>query len=395
MKRTQFRLYMMAMIMLHSSINAENWITIFVHGTFGLSNQASFSTFFTLLTDSVEGSSYERNVMQARQDPTFFSTQPMQELGLRPVKYSTACHSGSYIFSTLFNYMLHMHSEQFTNTRYYTFGWSGLVSVTKRFKEAYVFYVQLRNELAAIKAKTGIIPKIRLIAYSHGGNVCLNLARIRKIYYPHDSFIIDDLTIIGMPVQHDTERLVHEPIFKEIFNISSTGDSIQRLDIFGPCNVISYKHFHGCRKYPLPTKLTQITLSISSASSLYKQSVFPNYGNSSCVSSRALVNASPNHIELWFFGWTAANYRSEFPFYPLPVALFIPYITATAKKYAPGVPLLSMHIQPSYERTLINHAYTCVSYSVPFMTTDQLKILTDTAFGLKPKDKFITTELPK
>ena len=41
---------------------------------------------------------------------------------------------------------------------------------------------------------------------------------------------------------------------------------------------------------------------------------------------RLLRDASPGHLELWFFGWTAFNYRKNFPLYPFSLVHILPLL---------------------------------------------------------------------
>ena len=79
--------------------------------------------------------------------------------------------------------------------------------------------------------KQNIEPKVRVIGYSHGGNVCLYTAKVAQ-KAQENGLSIDELILIGMPVQSETDHLINDPMFKKIFHIYSRGDRIQKLDFF-------------------------------------------------------------------------------------------------------------------------------------------------------------------
>lgn len=339
----------------------ENWITVFVHGTFGLQANFSIPTFFKLLKDDIECSSYHINVEIMRKNCAYYTLQPMQERGLHRVNFSPAAHRGPYLFSLLFNDVLKKYYNN-QNNAYYTYGWSGLVSADRRFREARSFYQELSKEIDLIVQDTGQIPKVRLIGYSHGGSICLNLAKIRCEERPHDKFLIDELILLGMPVQPVTECLIHAPLFKSIYNIYSGGDHIQRLDIFSPGNRLSSRRF----KKPIPHNLKQIEIQIRTDKGFAARRQDP----------------SPGHIELWFFGWAPNLYRQRFSFYPLPTAIFIPYIIQAVNNYMPYCPDITMQIFPDHCQTFLKA--NCSHIRVPFLSCCEMSDLRQKAYDLRP-----------
>lgn len=347
----------------------SHWFTIFVHGTFGLRHNVSLNTIGQLWRDQIDNTPYKAKVETARQDSYFYLLQPIQERGLKKICLDGSAYRGPEIFACAYDAIAreNLTSEQ---AHYFTFGWSGLLSAKQRLLESHDLYCQLKQEREKFKTKTGYYPKIRLIGYSHGGNLCLNLGNVRK-EHPEDSFLIDNLILLGTPVQDTTRHLIHEPIFDKIYHLYSVGDMLQRIDIFSPRNLFSHKKFKGNDECPLPRKLTQIRIYISEKSQ-----------KTECQTRRRRSKA-PGHIELWFFGWTPALYRKSFPFYPLPFAVFIPYILAIVNKHMPAEQTISLQIKPDcnalYLKSKVHEKIT-----IPFMPCKQLQDLRNKALSMHP-----------
>src|SRR5262249_19127675 len=71
-------------------------------------------------------------------------------------------------------------------------------------------------------------PKIRIIAHSHGGNVALLLEKAKD---PADTtFSISELILLATPVQHETKKYAHAPLFEKIYSLYSHLDSLQIID---------------------------------------------------------------------------------------------------------------------------------------------------------------------
>ncbi len=66
---------------------------------------------------------------------------------------------------------------------------------------------------------------LRLIGFSEGVNVVLSLAK-----YKHPgTYRVDELVLLAGPVQYSTSYLVHDELFKNVFNLYSSGDYIQLI----------------------------------------------------------------------------------------------------------------------------------------------------------------------
>jgi len=109
---------------------------------------------------------------------------------------------------------------------FYIFSWSGKLQEQERKHAAYKLRDEIIALIAAYKAKYGKEPIIRIIAHSHGGNVTLNMAKIKSSINP---FVIDSLILLACPVQERTKHLICTPMFKRVYSLYSSLDIIQIL----------------------------------------------------------------------------------------------------------------------------------------------------------------------
>lgn len=138
--------------------------------------------------------------------------------------------------------------RRFVYDNFYTFGWNGKLSFEHRKKSAEFLAKELLQIVDQYEQNYGIKPVIRLVAFSHGGNVALNLAH----YLPKD--ILVELILIASPIQPETEDLILADCFSKVYMIFSLNDVIQVSD---PLNIyqniknkkdyqewLSKRHFH-------------------------------------------------------------------------------------------------------------------------------------------------------
>src|SRR3990172_6864759 len=96
-------------------------------------------------------------------------------------------------------------AAQFPYDHFYLFAWSGQLSFQARQEAAQHLHNELNILISEYLAKYGSSPEITLITHSHGGNVALNLAKVKK---PESSFAIDRLIMLAVPVQKRTSCFV-------------------------------------------------------------------------------------------------------------------------------------------------------------------------------------------
>lgn len=367
----------------------EVWITVFVHGIMSVQPHLSVETVLRLLNDRIEGSFYQHAVREIRTDPFFHRNQAMQDFGLLPIdKASNYAGDASCALALLMDQVYHWKIEQHPdNNFYYTYGWSGLLSPSIRLQESRDFYHSLTREIKKLHAQ-GIKPKIRIIGYSHGGNIVLGLAQahreIQEKYLSH----IDEVIFLGVPIQVETDHYVTDPLFKKIYNFYSLTDRIQPIDCFSFKRFGSQKYFKPRANLKLPDNLIQIELKLLRNANLKQRKAKHkdkryNFDDPRIIAGRShgLRNSSPGHCELWFFGWTHAHYRTHFPLTPLPIVAILPHILETIKEVEHDFPRhhhLVADIRPHQETMIIRAKNDYKKkHIIPFLSNEQLEELKD------------------
>lgn len=306
--------------------NQDAWITVFVHGSFSLKPHLTLGNALNVIFDRIEHSVYYRSTEINRRDKFFYKNQVMLGLGLHKIDiHHPNKEEAARIIAASYE-RISQYAGNAPSDEYYAFGWSGLVSHKLRYLEAGILYHQLHDVVKKLKSQ-GKNPKVRIISYSHGGNLSIQLGAVHVTKTPAEQFTIDELYLNGTPVQIETDYLINSPVFKRVYNIYSKADSIQKLDFF------SFKRFFSCRKFTnrnnfeLPDKLTQIRLSITDYTPKDINSAIPFPRDEKSLRKYfTKCTYDPGHFELWFMGWTILSYRKNFPFNPLPIINFLPII---------------------------------------------------------------------
>jgi hypothetical protein len=361
------------------------WITVFVHGT--VRAEWVFTSLWKVLTDSIEGSTYEKAVSTVRNDPHFFQLHAMQEPGLKKIEMKEEpTASGAPAIAHIYDQVTALAQPTPTINYYYTFGWSGLMSEKQRVNESQHLYTELVQEIKKISSDHHVTPRIRLIAYSHGGNVCLHLAQAKAT--AHEScFCVDELVLLGSPVQPQTDYLVADPMFKKVYNFYSPDDMVQPLDIFSAKK--SHRTFKKRVYFSPPDKLKQISVKVAHYQSRQQkhkslQLPVPFHYKKDEIRKKFI---NPGHIELWYLGWAASMYRSTFPLHPFPVVEFVSFITTHLDQEPTLGKDINVTIYPQQEIMRLKdkqHHKRTVAF-LPMTKIEQLKTL---AQAYKPKEEF-------
>jgi hypothetical protein len=119
-------------------------------------------------------------------------------------------------------------SKRFDPKHFYTFGWSGALSFPEREKAGKELYEGVKVLLEEYKEKYGFYPKIRIMTFSHGGNVALNM--VSHLPFFKGEHVHLELLIIASPVQKVTEHLIEHSEIDFIYTIASTRDVLQVAD---------------------------------------------------------------------------------------------------------------------------------------------------------------------
>ena len=348
-------------------------LTVFVHGS--LRPRVKMSDVIAISKDkNVPNTNYGKTNLYIRNHQFTRQSQAMQDLGLQEIdqKSTDSCKLAFKIIQELDNE---------SNQKAYTFGWSGLLTRSGRRNEGLKLYTQLSKVIENLK-KQNINLKIRIIAFSHGGNVSLNMAHA---YDNEPNFYIDELIMIGTPVQRDTDFLVNNKIFKNIYHFYSSEDLAQKIDHLSASTHHCHQRFAERKNFCLPAKLKQIRIRVKKASGS-KNKITP-FCCKSVTPNTKFQYVDPGHIELWFFGWCASGYRQDYPLYPLPVTIFTPWISRMIKQIPDNNSHITAEIYP--QAGTINLDYgsfcaSCQSYCLPFINCQDLQMIKNWSLNKKP-----------
>ncbi|HSW76175.1 MAG TPA: hypothetical protein VLG50_03980 [Candidatus Saccharimonadales bacterium] len=331
------------------SDNKELWVTVFIHGSFSLRPHLNIRNIIKMLTDSIEESVYYRSTEINRRDPFFYKNQAIAGLGLHRVDIDHPHNNAAAPILAASFEEISKHVGNAPSNQYYTFGWSGLVSNKLRYLESAFLHQDLEVLIKKLKDE-GYNPKIRIIGYSHGGNLALQLGALHTTKPISSQFSIDELIIIGTPIQVETDYLINSPIFKKVYNFYSRADKVQTLDFFSFKRFFSRKKFSKRRNFRLPDKLTQIRIKITEYEPKSDKCTFDQLPEDPKLLKKHYkeIDYDPGHFELWFMGWTILTYRTTFPLQPLPVLTFLP-IFLHYIQLNPDTPRdLVAHIKPQF-----------------------------------------------
>ncbi|MBD3231461.1 hypothetical protein GF322_02245 [Candidatus Dependentiae bacterium] len=284
----------------------EHLITIFIHGTI-LPIPSTCALNYSFNKNTPKASSNYQKYLDYLRDEIYSVCQPNLGLGLKKINIEEEKNKKNninYLYIKTYEQMAKQinHKHNITQS-YYVFGWNGRLDHKKRIQAAEQLYKALKYEIENIK-KTNPNQKIilELFGHSHGGNVILNLASIEEKF--NKKLLIDKIILLGTPIQSETKNYIFSNIFKKIYNIYSKGDMIQVVDILSTKDSISQRKIRLNKKC---NKLTQIQVQAG--------------------------KMNPRHTELWLWGdRSPIIFRKNTPYYPFPVAVFLPIIIHNIEK---------------------------------------------------------------
>ena len=222
------------------------------------------------ITVWVHGTRFMQSFLQKKIFKKYFF---YRDPGLKKAASYDKQHGPRKIAETLHN----QNTTRFDIDNFYFFGWSGKLSHTKRKEAAQELDDALKKLIAEYKEKYGVIPKIRLITHSHGGNVALCLSDINKNC--EHTLIIDELILLACPVQEKTAYMIKDDIFKQVYSLYSTMDILQVIDPQG----LKFKKdeiktpFFSKRVFEPQENLTQTRLKINGRGILHIEFLLSNF----------------------------------------------------------------------------------------------------------------------
>lgn len=349
------------------------WLNVFIHGT--SRPYISTSDILKVRADRVENSRYETVTTNIRNNLPLHTSQVIQQQGFHSVDIKNPLSSSAALFCSLYEQISQKLNQHKQHSLYYTFGWSGLLSLRARRDASFDLFEHL-NKICAELEKKGVKPHIRLVGYSHGGTIGLYLAEIAKQRNKKAHFHVDELILVGTPIQQDTDFLTRDPIFKKIINVFSEGDLVQPSDFVStPFSITGERIFTSRKGFTVPSKVIQLNIKL-----IKKLEVKTCKDRCTGTTIKRADKINPGHIELWHFGWASAWYRPYLPIAPFPACLFIPFFEKILeKKQASGL----------YDIVLVPEDYIaylhqgCSVQRVPFLTKEFMQDLKSQALAFK------------
>lgn len=194
-----FLLCMESLFASNPGTTQDHSITIFVHGTYLLRKILQYSIC--------------RQQMYCPQGLTLAKNLPQHYHFYKMAQGCVACDKSAY------------HVDQF-----YIFGWSSEhVSDDIRKQAASILVEQIYEVVVDYYIRYDVMPKVRLIGYSHGGNVILHMADFLPLYA--DMYEVEfEAWLFGTPVQVVSHDLVNSDCFTRVYSIFSQKDAVQRMD---------------------------------------------------------------------------------------------------------------------------------------------------------------------
>ncbi len=176
--------------------------------------------------------------------------------------------SGQYHIHKIANTLINQDQELFSSDNFYIFGWSGSLSRKAREQAAQQLYDQLKSIRTQYKITHNREPKIRIIAHSHGGNVCLLLDKVKNS--TDKDFCINELILLATPVQQQTQSHIASDLFKKVYSLYSILDIIQIADPQGLHKNKKHKTpLFSERLFPHHEKIKQVAIKLNNRSLMH------------------------------------------------------------------------------------------------------------------------------
>lgn len=331
-------------------------VYLFTHGTVGSLGMVSPSKLVGVIKDRLQGSAFESDTAQLRNSNWFSKNQVMSSLGLWEIDLKSCDLSsneferqdadcqGAFAIAQAFNQFYELAQQAIGSplqgsVKFYAFGWSGLLSHKGRIKAAFEQYLALQKLIEELNAEGWGPITIYEVAHSHGGNVALHKMQVH--YYRqlrNNACTLDDFTLfdsafnqiaegfaeafspeqqkdrpwikiqelwlLGTPIQLETASLGRKEVFDTIVNLYSRGDYIQIGDFF------STRGRHSARVLPQCVGDNHMLQCDISLLSFRRHKLKPR-------------RYFPTHKDLWFL--SGGRHRLNF-IHPLPLVAIIPVI---------------------------------------------------------------------
>lgn len=365
-----------------STKSNDVWVNVYIHGI--IRPVVDIGDMINISRQKLKQTRYKSVTKYVRKNNVIHRSQPLQEVGLQSIKMEpNPDNNGSRATVAVFK-KLKQHIDPSSDTKelFYTFGWSGLLCYGSRQKASFFLYKKLIRLAEKLKLQ-GLNPKFRIIAFSHGGNVAIQMANFDPWNKLRSQLTIDELITLGMPVQKENDVLIRHPMFSKIYHFYSEGDIPQKLDFVTTDYGSSFRRYQARACFEIPDKLTQIQIRFSKR---------VNFKSKSSKKDRFdIFTYDPSHIEMWSFGWTPSGYNKKSPAFPFPAASFAPYLVDVISKKPNIGTNLTVDIITNQNKIIItdrhwhNH-HTIKKVEVPFISPEDYNELKQIAWTRRPDD---------
>ncbi len=351
----------------------EVWVNVFVHGI--MYPVVTIGDMVKISRQKLKQSRYKHITKYVRKNTVIHRSQALQGIGLEPIKMEpNPNNNGSRAMVAVFKKLNQYDNKpNCEHDLYYTFGWSGLLSYKSRQRASRFLYEKLIRLVDQLKAK-GVEPKLRIISFSHGGNVSVQMANFDPWNKLRSKLTVDELITLGMPIQRENDVLIRHPMFEKVYHFYSIGDIPQTLDFVSTDFTASHRYYQARKCFAIPDKLTQVQVQFSKTNR-YKQAFTYN----------------PTHIEMWSFGWVPTGYHKKSPLFPFPAAAFATYLVNTIRKNPELSNNLIANIYPDQEKIIFTNLrwkrHSKINqFEVPFLSKQNYNELKQTAWTRRPAE---------
>lgn len=204
---------------------------------------------------------------------TFSFRKMLQHTPLRSIVYAQPglCLARNlpehYHFHKMTQGFVDNNPELYSLDQIYIFGWkSEHIYHSTRQKAAADLAQGLVKVATSYYQEHKVMPSLRVIGFSHGGNVVLNLANHLPVYIDNQLLPVD-IWLFGTPVQQVNHHLINSKHFRKVYAIYSEKDWLQRMDPQGlrdkKCRK---KHFWSDRTFDPNSSCIQVKLTINNQS---------------------------------------------------------------------------------------------------------------------------------
>ena len=184
---------------INPQITTDHSITVFVHGTFPARKALQYSIGRFLIY-------CPQGLALAKDLPTYYHFHKMAQ----------GCVDRNH--------------DLYSLDQFYIFGWkSEHVYDRCRAQAAADLIKQLQDLVNNYYHRHLVVPKIRLIGFSHGGNVILHTANYLPLVV-NSQHVEVEAWLFGTPVQSVNKNLVNSKNFSRVYSFYSKNDWMQRMD---------------------------------------------------------------------------------------------------------------------------------------------------------------------